>query len=276
MKKIAFLFAIVALLAACTANKSQQATEETQVAQGKRAAKDLNESFEEQQIRAGISVQLDSLTAAWMRVGKSPLRVNIQEKKITLNEDEKKVKPDYLLNPEDIMGKLETLSHKYRALAVFTDEKEIADLYNMPDVYSEPITILAAELSDPAMNYALEQSLDTLDLKELYAIEEQYGRANYFWESAAALTIEQLYIIAMNQEMFLKNFIDKDAEDITFRIVLLMDAFEKLADYNYELRRLYNILRPLEYLDAITVEQLRGQLSQHKKEVEQARASLFL
>lgn len=276
MKKIAFLFAIVALLAACTANKSQQTTEETQVAQGKRAAKDLNESFEEQQIRAGISVQLDSLTAAWMRVGKSPLRVNIQEKKITLNEDEKKVKPDYLLNPEDIMGKLETLSHKYRALAVFTDEKEIADLYNMPDVYSEPITILAAELSDPAMNYALEQSLDTLDLKELYAIEEQYGRANYFWESAAALTIEQLYIIAMNQEMFLKNFIDKDAEDITFRIVLLMDAFEKLADYNYELRRLYNILRPLEYLDAITVEQLRGQLSQHKKEVEQARASLFL
>lgn len=277
MKKIAFLFVTLALLASCTGNKSQQqtTTEETQVA-SKRAAKDLNESFEEQQIRAGMSVQLDSLTAAWLRVGKSPLKVNMQEKKFVLNEEEKMIKPDYLMDPAEVMSKLETLSLKYRALAVFSDEKEIADLYDMPDVYSEPITLLAADVNDPAMKYALETSFDSLNVADIYAIEEQYGRVNYFWESAATMTIEHLYILTKNQEMYLKNFTDKDAEDITFRVVLLLDAFEELSEYNHELRRLYNLLRPLEVLDAITVDQLRGQLTQMKKEIEQARATLFL
>lgn len=277
MKKIAFLFVTLALLASCTGNKSQQqtTTEETQVA-SKRATKDLNESFEEQQIRAGMSVQLDSLTAAWLRVGKSPLKVNMQEKKFVLNEEEKMIKPDYLMDPAEVMSKLETLSLKYRALAVFSDEKEIADLYDMPDVYSEPITLLAADVNDPAMKYALETSFDSLNVADIYAIEEQYGRVNYFWEAAATMTIEHLYILTKNQEMYLKNFTDKDAEDITFRVVLLLDAFEELSDYNHELRRLYNLLRPLEVLDAITVDQLRGQLTQMKKEIEQARATLFL
>lgn len=276
MKKIAFLFATVALLTACTSNKpQQQEVSEAEIAY-KRPAKDLNISFEEQQIRAGISVQLDSLTAAWMRVGKSPLKVSIEEKIVALNEDEKKVVPDFLINPDDIMDKLETLSFKYRAIAIMSDDKEVADLYGMPDVYSEPLSKLAAEVNDPAIKFAFEHPLDSIEMSELYAIEEQYGRANYFWEAAATLTIEQLYVMSMSQDIFLKNFTDKDAEDITYRIVLLLDAFDQLSDYNLELRRLYNVLRPLEMIDAISVDQLREQLTKVKSDVSQARASLFL
>ena len=278
MKKIAFVFATAALLAACTGNKPQEPaqTEETEVAASTRAPKDLNESFEEQQIKAGMSVQLDSLTAAWLRVGKSPVQVSLEQKTVSLNEDEKKVKPDYLMNPAEIMDKLESLSLKYRALTVLGIDKSVADIYEMPDVYSEPVSKLSAEINDPAVKYLMETGAEKAEISEIYALEEQNGRANYFWEAAATGIIEQLYVMTKNQDMFLKNFTDKDAEDITYRIVLLIDAYEELSDYNLELRKLYNVLLPLEAIDAITVDQLRDQLNQIKAQVEQARATLFL
>lgn len=279
MKKIAFVFATAALLAACTGNKPQEPaqTEETEVAASTRAPKDLNESFEEQQIKAGMSVQLDSLTAAWLRLEKSPLRVSIEDKTVTLSDDEKKVKPDYLINPADIMDKLESLSLKYRAMVVMGLDKTVADLYEMPDTYSEPLSKLAAEVNDPGVSYVMEHGENSSeDLSKYYEIEEQNGRANYFWESAATAIVEQVYLMTKNQDMFLKNFTDKDAEDITYRIVLLIDAYEELSDYNLELRKLYNVLLPLEAIDAITVDQLRDQLNQIKAQVEQARATLFL
>lgn len=279
MKKIAFVFATAALLAACTGNKPQEPaqTEGTEVVTTTRAPKDVNESFEEQQIKAGMSVQLDSLTAAWLRLEKSPLRVSIEDRTATLSEDEKKVKPDYLINPADIMDKLESLSLKYRAMVVMGLDKTVSDLYEMPDVYSEPLSKLAAEVNDPGVSYIMEHGENSSeDLSKYYEIEEQNGRANYFWESAATAIIEQVYIITKNQDMFLKNFTDKDAEDITYRIVLLIDAYEELSDYNLELRKLYNVLLPLEAIDAISVDQLRDQLNQIKAQVEQARATLFL
>lgn len=274
MKKIAFVFATAALLAACTGNKPQTPAEEP--AATTRVAKEIPESFEEQQIKAGMSVQLDSLTAAWLRLGKSPIQVNLDKKSVTLSDDQKKVKPDYLTNPADIMDKLETLSLKYRAIAVMGIDKGVADVYEMPDVYSEPLSKISTEVNDPAMTYVMETGMENSDMAKVYEIEEQNGRANYFWESAAVGIVEQLYVLTKNQEMFLANFTDKDAEDITYRVSLLVDAYEDLSDYNLELRKLYNVLLPLEALNAITVDELRGQLDQIKAHVEQAHSTLFM
>ncbi len=275
MKKIAFVFATAALLAACTGNKPQTPAEEP--AATTRVAKEIPESFEEQQIKAGMSVQLDSLTAAWLRLGKSPIQVNAEQKTVTLSEDQKKVKPDYLINPADIMDKLESLSLKYRAMVMMDMDKTIADLYEMPDVYSEPVSKLTAEVNDPAVSYLYENGFNSAeDMQKIYAIEEENGRANYFWEAAAVGIIEQLYILTKNEDMFLATFTDKDAEDITYRVSILVDLYEDLSDYNLELRKLYNVLLPLEVLNAITVDELRGQLDQIKAQVEQARATLFL
>lgn len=277
MKKIAFVFATAAMLAACTGNKPQEPAQEVQEpAATTRVAKEITESFEEQQIKAGMSVQLDSLTACWLRAGKSPVQVSLEQKSVTLSDDQKKVKPDYLLNPAEIMDKLESLSLKYRALTVLGIDKGVADIYEMPDVYSEAVSKLAAEVNDPAMTYIMETGMENSDMSKVYEIEEQNGRANYFWEAAATGIIEQLYVLTKNQDMFLANFTDKDAEDITYRIVLLLDAYEDLGEYNLELRKLYNVLLPLEVLDAITVDQLREQLGQVAGQVEQARATLFL
>lgn len=274
MKKIAFVFATAALaLAACTGNKSQASAEEASV----KEITEKTESFEEQQIKAGMSVQLDSLTACWLRLGKSPIEVNAEKKTVTLSEDQKKIKPDYLINPADIMDKLESLSLKYRAMVVMGVDKNISDIYELADAYSEPITKLAADINDPAVKYYLEHGSDAAEnVQEIYRLEEEGGRANYFWESAASGLIEQLYVMTKNQEMFLAVFTDKDAEDITYRVSILVDAYKDLSEYNLELRKLYHVLRTLEVLNAITVDELRGQLVQIKAQIEQARIALFL
>ena len=113
-------------------------------------------------------------------------------------------------------------------------------------------------------------------MNEIYKIEEDAGRANYFWETAATALIEQLYIVGQNQDKLLSTFTDKDAEDITWHLSILVDAYKELSDYNPELKKLYGVLKPLEVINAITVDELRSQLNGIKAQVEQARATLFI
>ena len=270
MKKFAFILAAAALFAACSGNK-QQASDTNEPAPA--------ESFQEQQIKAGMSARLDSLTAAYMRVKPLPMFDKSKEGVVALTAEEKKVAPDYLINPEEIMGKLESLSLKYRALTVMATDAMIAKLYEMPDVYSEPIARLMAEIDDPSLKFYMENEgkMERQEMmNEIYRIEEEAGRANYFWETAATSIIEQLYIVGQNQDKFLSTFTDKDAEDITWHLSILVDAYKDLSEYNMELKKLYNVLQPLEVLNAITVDELRGQLKQVKGQIDQARATLFL
>ena len=272
MKKFAFLFAAAALFAACSGNKQQNNADTTEPAAA-------TESFQEQQIKAGMSARLDSLTEAYMRVKPFAMFDKSKEGVVALTADEKKVAPDYLMNPDQIMNTLESLSLKYRALVVLDTDAQVAKLYEMPDVYSEPVAKLMSEVNDPAIKFFMENDgkMERSEMmKQIYKIEEEAGRANYFWEASATGIIEQLYIIGQNQEKFLASFTDKDAEDITWHLSILVDAYEDLAEYNLELRKLYNVLLPLEALNAITVDEFRSQLNGIKAQVEQARAALFL
>jgi len=73
----------------------------------------------------------------------------------------------------------------------------------------------------------------------------------------------------------LTNFTDKDAEDIIFRTILLVNAFEDLQEYNPELLNIYNIILPIGKLDAITVDQLSKQLDEYKDEITKVHEQLF-
>lgn len=270
MKKLLFFIATAALmLSACSGNKQQKAEAEAAAEQ----------SAKEQQIRAGMSAALDSLTTAFMRVRPFPMFDKNSEGTVVLSDDEKKVAPDYLINPEDIINKLETLSLKYRALFVFMTDAQVGKIYEMADIYSDPIARVMADVNDPAIKFYLENDGKMereAMMKEVYRIEEETGRANYFWESMATAMVEQLYIIGQNQEKFLASFTDKDAEDITWHLSILLDAYKELAEYNADLGNLFNVLKPLRKLNAITVDEFRKQLTQVRYEVEQARATLFI
>jgi hypothetical protein len=110
---------------------------------------------------------------------------------------------------------------------------------------------------------------------QAYKIAEENGRANRYWEVAASSIIEQIYLIANNQDKFLANFTDKDAEDMTYRTILLCESFQDLAEYHPDLANLNNVILPLEKLDALTVDKLREQLTELKADIEKSRAQLF-
>ena len=272
MKKFSIVLAAAAamIMASCSGNKQQAA--ETQEPQ-------QEESFEEQQIKLGMKVRLDSLTQCWLRLKPMAVVQTSKDGKVSLTADEKKVKPDYLLNPDEVLPKLETMSLKYRAICMFDVDKIVAGLYEMPDVYSDPMKKLASQVDDPAINYMFD-NMDKEDYSEMmnkvYTMEEESGRANYFWECAATTIIEQLYILTQNQEKFLASFTDKDAEDITFHVSILVDAYEDLAEYNTELAHLYKVICPLEVLNAISVDELRAQLTSLKGDIDSARSTLLL
>ena len=272
MKKLTFTFVAVAAMMMAACGNKQKAAE---------GSSDSTETFEERQIKAGMSVQLDSLTQCLLRLNPSKFYSVTPDGKINLSADEKKVTPDYLFIPEKLEGKLETLSAKYRALTVYYIDQKVAQQYEMNDMYSQAMQKLASEVNDPALKLIKDEEVTYNDKnfaetnKKLYKIEEENERANFFWECAATAIVEQTFLLTQNQEKLLANFTDKDAEDITYRIALLVDAFEELSEYNPQLMQLLSVLQPLEKLNAISVDQLRQQLNDSKEEVAQSRKSLF-
>lgn len=272
MKKFSFaLIAAVAFIMASCGNK-QKAEE---------VANDSTETFEEKQIKAGMNAQLDSLTNLWMQIKRREIFDVDPDNKIVISAEEKKVAPDYLYTPDKLKGKLETLSAKYRALVVFSIDQQVGTLYGMNDVWSSAIEKLGAEVNDPVMKLVQDGEINFDDEnhiavnEKVYKTEEEAGRANYFWEASATAIVEQTYLLSVNQDKLLAHLTDEDAEKLTFRIILLNDAYENLAEYNPQLMQLLSVLQPLSKLNAITVDQLREQLNESKEEIAQARKSLF-
>ena len=265
MKKLAIVavaFAAV-VFASCGGNKEQKNTE----------TKDSVKTFEQEQIEENIKLQLDSLAAGIGQLKQLP----IVEKDgiITLTEQEKQVKPDFLLDPA-IAENATTLSEKYRAIAALQVDKQIAILYEMPvEDYDKAITKLAADISDPSFK-ALEDEGDIFEASEtLYNGMKSNGRINYFWQIVASSLIEQLYITTQNSEKFLASFNDEAAENITFRIILLQDAIERLTEYDPEIEPIAKAIQPLETLNAISVSQLKEQLEQVKEDLAVSRNNLL-
>ena len=141
MKKLsifAVAFAAFAFIA-CDGNKSANNPEQT----------DSVKSFEQEQVEAKIKVELDSLAAEVGKMKKVPF-LQKDDNGIQLSEQEKQVKPDYLLNPS-VADNAITLAQKYRVLSALSVDKAIAALYDMPvDEYDKAISKLAADLDDPS------------------------------------------------------------------------------------------------------------------------------
>jgi len=272
MKKITLVMAVAAALMMTACNNKQKAAE---------ANTETTETFEEQQIKAGMNVQLDSLTNLFLGLQQRGLFGVDKEGNIQLSADEKKVTPDYLFTPEKLADKLETLSAKYRALIVYYTDKQIGDLYEMQDVWTPELKKLSSEINDPALEMILadKEKYNKDNFEEInrkaYQMEEESGRANHFWEACATAIVEQTYLLSVNQEKLLSQLTDKDAEDLTYRIVLLNDSFEQLSEYNPQLMQLLTVLQPLAKLNAISIDQLREQLNESKDEIANSRALLF-
>ena len=266
MKKLSiFAVAFAAVLfAACTGNKSANNAEET----------DSLKSFEQEQIELSIKMHFDSIASELSKL-KQPDFLKEEGNTITLSKEEKQVKPDYLL-PASIAEEATTLAEKYRILSALTIDKAIANLYEMPiEDYEKAIAKLAADINDPSFK-AVEKTDDIYKTtSDLYDAMNENGRINYFWQLAAASLVEELYIVNQNSDKFLSTFNDDAAANVTFRIVLILDALDRLSQYDTEIQPVAEAVAPLNALNATTVDELKSQLAEAKDKIDNARKALI-
>ena len=266
MKKLSILaiaFAAV-VFAACGGKKSEQAEVEA----------DSLKSFEQQQIEASIKMHFDSIAAEIGKLKQLPF-LSEGDDGIKLTKEEKQVKPDYLL-PVSAAEEATTLAEKYRILSALNVDKKIAALYEMPtEDYDKAITKLVADINDPSFK-AIDDANTLFETSNvLYDEMEKNGRINHFWQMAAAALTEQLYIANQNPDKYLSTFTDEAASNVTFRIILVLDAINRLSEYDPDIQPVAKALAPLDVLNATSVAELKDQVAKAKDQINDARKAII-
>ena len=268
MKKLSILAAtFAAIVFAACGNKTAQNAE---------SADSEVKSFEQEQIEASIKMHVDSLASEIGKLKMVPFLQADGNGGIQLTKEEKQVKPDYLLDPASAEDAT-ILSEKYRLLSALDVDKRVAKLYEMPtEDYDKAITKLAADINDPS--FKVLDNEDNASVSEttqkLYDEMEKNGRLNYFWQIAAASLIEQLYLANQNADKYLSTFTDEAAANTTFRVVLILDALNRLGQYDPEIQPVAEALAPLSVLNATTVAELKSQIAEAKDKIVAARETL--
>lgn len=265
MKKLSILAVAFAAIvfAACGGQKSGQNTD----------GADSLKSFEQEQIEASIKMHFDSLASELGKLKQLP--VVDKNGTIELTEQEKQVKPDYLLDPS-IAENATTLAEKYRALSALEVDKEIAKMYDLnTDDYDKAITKLVADINDPSFKAVKDNASIYETTEELYKAMNENGRINYFWQLVATSLVEQLYATSQNSEKFVAAFNDDAAANVTFRIILIQDAIDRLTEYDPELAPVAEAIKPLTVLNATTVDELKTQLEEAKEQIAKTRKALI-
>lgn len=243
--------------------------------QGKKSAKAPEEHVitpEEQLVIDALKVDLDNFLVSTKQIKNLPFTKS-DNGGIQLTEQEKMVKPDYLMDPDFTDG-LVTLSQKYRALGVCIVDKKIAELYDMPvDGYENAIAKIVVSINDPAFNKIAEEKTlpEGEEFSKLMDDEYNAGRANYFWDFATAAIIEQIYICTRDIDRFTAMFDDQTASDVTYNFVLIHEGVLSVSKFYPEMESLNNVLGPLYVINAISVAQLKEQLIQLGDDIEAAR-----
>ncbi len=198
---------------------------------------------------------------------------------VKLSPKEKLVKPEYLLDPA-LVADLVTLTQKYRAVAMLSVDKAVAELYDLPvKEYEENTAKVAMDINDAALKTFAEKLQANQGVGEaftdFYDAEIEANRAPFFWEAMAAGMVEQLFVCTKNLEKFLGMFDDQSASDVTYNFVCVHEGIKSLIEFYPEMESLNTILDPLYVINAMNVEQLRAQLIELKGEIEVIRTALL-
>lgn len=269
MKKLSFLLvAFAAIVMASCGGKTQGDANGVD-------SDSITKSFDQQQIEASVKMHLDSIASEISTKKFTPLYQAMNEGEITLTADEKKVKPDYLMDPA-AANDLQTILQKYAAFSILTTDKAVAKLYEMDtEAYETANAKLLADINDPALAKLQDKGTFQQIEKEIYEMEEKSGRIHFFWVATCAATVEQLYVASNNSEKFLQGYDDEAVANITFRIVLILDAIERLSVYDAEIQGLAEAIQPLKKINATTVDELKKELSEIKEDLAKTRQDLI-
>ncbi|MBQ0074769.1 MAG: hypothetical protein KBT34_11295 [Prevotella sp.] len=262
MKKIIFsaiAFAAVGL-ASCGGNKTEQSSE----------LEDSVVEFVQSELKKEMIQELDSLTDEMSKCG-APAFLKKNASGIQLTDEEKKAKPEYLLNPANAASAT-LLSEKYRALTAMRIDREVAVLYGMPVAdFDEQITKLLADINDPALEENYKNGPDSTSLAVFYTAEKENGRLNLFWQCMASSNIESLYILSKNVDKFTATMDDNAATKLTNRLAHIAVSANALVDFDSEFKVVAESINLLKDVNAKTVKELREQLKEQKENIEKSR-----
>ena len=86
--------------------------------------------------------------------------------------------------------------------------------------------------------------------------------------------VEQLYVVSQNTDKFLAAFDDETASNMSYRMILIQDAINRLTEYDPEVTPVAEALEPLNVINATSVSELKEQLESAKDQIAAARQSL--
>ena len=142
------------------------------------------------------------------------------------------------------------------------------------DEFDKAISKLVADINDPSFKEIDDAGTIFETTEKLYESMEANGRINYFWQLAATSLVEELYVMTQNTEKFITVFDDESASNVTYRIALLIDAIDRLSEYDPDIEPIAAAISPLNVLNAISVDQLKSQITEAKTQIIEARKAL--
>lgn len=148
-----------------------------------------------------------------------------------LTEEEKLVKPDYLLEAEDVQN-LVNRSQRIGALAILVIERPIRQAYEMPiEATDEAIVSLIVGLNHP-ISFEDRDLTPAEKVKKTYEACKERGDVQYFWEFTMAVENELVYLIANNADKVYGAISEEQRSAAHSRYMAVVEAIKELAEYD--------------------------------------------
>jgi hypothetical protein len=203
----------------------------------------------------------------------------VENGKFSLTDQQKKVKPDYLLSKGDI-DDLATLQEKYVASAYLAVDMTVAGLYGLDDddFYSNTMQRLAAE-TDEANQKAAEAAktapLSVANAQQFYQDMKKRNRLDKFYAAEAAYAVEMLYILSRDPDIYMPVMTDVAAMDLCKHVNMAYDGLVSLSGEYPDLKKLVDALKPIADIKASGSDELRHHLKKKNEEFAKVRAALL-
>jgi len=159
---------------------------------------------------------------------------------IELTDEDKQVKPDYLLDPNEA-AKFVTKNQKVNSLAIYVMEYCVRLLYDMPtDEVKKVIAKLAIDLNHPIDGDFLTSDRMASDyIREEYKVCKERGDVAYFWQFENAILREIDYLIANNTELYLSKISEENLASYNEQWHSIYQAVWALAPFDSEMALIY-------------------------------------
>ena len=183
-----------------------------------------------------------------------------------LTEEEKLVKPDYLLEAAQV-NEMVTESQKINALGVLYVERPIRKAFGMPvDEIDEVMARLGAELNFPIPS---KEDQDSLSLAERcsksYNSCVENGDIARFWQASFAMQQELTFLIAQNPEPFFRSISDEQLFRFHMRFASCLRVVTELAKYDEEIALAVKVFQENDAIDDVDADNIFSSIENAKK-----------